>query len=566
MTLRSSLSKAWRYAPSLILLLVWLGQSLCWGVPSASATPANQSESTRRDLGPGFPSSISLQLGEIRSVPVENIERVAIGDPNVLDITIVSSTEILLQAKSAGTTNLIVWDKAGQHVSNVEVSDRASEALEGQLRTLVSDLKLSRVQVRREHDKVFLIGEVTSQSDLDRLEQMLAAYKAQVTNLVTVSAPPAPPKYPPLVKLTGQLIDISRSDLEKLGVKWSEGLSLTEPAVTDRTLKDALTRWGTSFDRSSVVMTLSALVQQNRARVLEEPKLVTVSGKSASSFIGLDVPVASGTTAISTATATVSTSVTFRSTGILLNITPTVHEPEPSPDGSTAPTSRQVTTIIAAEISGIDKSVGVTIPSGTSSVFVPGFKIRKTNTEVTMGSGETVVIAGLLEIEDAHNLSQVPALGSIPLFGRLFRTPEISSSQRELVIAVTPEVLEHETQEPDREKATALEHALAGAKPVVQAGPNTPLHYAMHVQDRIAKVIRWPLSEKKAGQERRLKLRLHVTADGTLQDALIAESSGSDALDAEALRAARAQTPYLPFPPELTVRDLWIEAAIVFRP
>ncbi len=566
MTSRACPRHAQLITGGLITVLLWVLGGSAWAVPALSdqATPSPQTEK-------GLSTPIFLQPGEIRSVAVENVERVAIGDPEVLDVTVVSANELLLQAKGAGTTNLIVWDQTGQHLSQVEVTDPTIRALEPRLRQLISDLKFSRVRVRREHDKLFLIGEVATQADLDRLEQLLGAYRAQVSNLVVVSEPLKPklPEHPPLVKLTVKLIEISRSDLEKLGVKWSEGITFTEPARTDRTFHNALFGlWGTSVDRTSVTMTLNALVEQKRARVLEEPKLVTVSGKEASSFIGLEVPIATGTTAVATATTTVSTAVAFRSTGILLKITPTVLEAPPSSD-TTTPPSRKINTVISTEISGVDKSVGVAIPAGTgsSTVFVPGFKVRKASTEVTAESGETVMIAGLLEVEDSHTISQVPGLGSMPVVGRLFRSPEVSSSQRELVITVTPEVLDHEISAPEEELA-ALPQAV-GTAHVPGAGPSSaqsPLAYAMQIQDRIAKAIRWPLSEKKAGEEKRLKLRLRVAADGTLKDALITESSGSDALDAEALRAAKAQAPFSAFPPELTANDLWIEAAIVFRP
>ena len=149
-------------------------------VPSADASAADAAAVSA-------PSQISLEPGEIRTLMVDNLTRVALGDPKVADITLVSSNEALLQAKAPGLTNLILWDAQGKHLWDIEVVDHKPEALEAQLRNLVLELGLAGVAVKRENDKVFLTGEVSTQGDLDRLEQMLSAYKGQVTNLASVT-------------------------------------------------------------------------------------------------------------------------------------------------------------------------------------------------------------------------------------------------------------------------------------------------------------------------------------------------------------------------------------------
>jgi len=496
------------------------------------------------------PSVISLEAGELRTLAVDEITRVAVSDPDVVDVTIVSSNEVLLQAKSPGTTNLILWDRRGQHVSDVEVIDRGPQETEAQLRQLLQELKLPDVSVKRENGKLFLIGEVSQQDELDRLEQMLSAYRG-VTNLVSIPAVPAPVAGPPpLVKLSVQVIEVNRSDLEKLGVAWSQSIALDEQAMSAASVSDTLLRIGQTVSRDSLRATLNALVQKNKARILAEPKLVTASGKAASSFIGLDVPVIQATT-VGEATGAVTASIEFRKTGVLLEMTPNVLD------------DQRITTTLDAEVSGIDTASGLTVPVGSKTVLVPGFKVRKANTEVTTASGETIFIAGLLEVEDSEAVSQVPALGSIPVLGRLFRSPEVKSTQRELIIAVTPELMGR--AEETIEKAVAVEEALAVAE--VTASVEDPmLRYALQVQDRIADAIRYPLREKELGLSGRLKLRLHLFKDGTLGRALIAESSGLKALDLEAVKAAESQSPYPPFPSGLGQQDLWLELPVLFHP
>lgn len=194
---------------------------------------------------------------------------------------------------------------------------------------------------------------------------------------------------------------------------------------------------------------------------------------------------------------------------------------------------------------------------------MPGFKTRKTSTEVTTKSGETIVIAGLLQSEDSKSVSQVPGLGDMPVVGRLFRSPEVKSKNTELVIAVTPELKVDEGMEADR--TFALEQALAVAE--VTASVEDPrLRYALQVQDRIAKALRYPKREGELKLDGRVKLKLHLFADGTLARVMVAQSSGIEALDMEALKAAESQSPYPAFPTQMLERELWIEVPVIFRP
>ncbi len=518
--------------------------------PSQSAAPAQPFFSQSSPI----PPTVMLELGDVKSFGVNDLRRVAIGNPEILDVSIVSPNEILLQAKATGATNLILWESTGQRTSLVQVTDPRTGAVQAQLNQLIKELNLPNVQVKREEGKIFLTGEAPRKEDVDRIDDMLEAFPG-VTNLTRVPLPPLPSATPPLVKLTVQVIELTRSDLERLGVKWSSAVSLTEPEVTDLSFSNALFRWGTSMTRSSFSATLNALVEQNKARLLAEPKLVTASGKEASSFIGVEVPVLESTSA-SVGTSAVSTNVKFRKTGVLLKITPYVID------------EHQITITIDAEVSSIDTASALNVPVGGSTVSVPGFNVRRANSEVNTVSGGTIFIAGLLQAEDTKNSSQVPALGSVPVFGRLFRSPEKKSTQRELVITVTPERLV-DPEAPTKEKVAAVEQALSVAEVTASATPesedNPTLNYAMQVQDRIARSIQYPAAEKEQGHSGQVKLRLHLFRDGTLERAIVSTPSGVQAFDQAALEAAQGQSPYPPFPKEIAQQELWLELPVLFR-
>ncbi len=499
---------------------------------------------------------VLLQPGELRVAAVENVGRVAVGKSEIVDVSVISPNELLLHAKATGTTNLILWTPHGQEVWALEVVDRTPETTETQVRQLLEALGVASVQVKREQDKVFLLGQVDQPSDLDRLEQMLSAFPP-VTNLVRVVPPPlaasTAPTAPPMVSLAVQVIEMNRTDLEKLGVKWSESLSLTEPAATDLTFKDALVKWGTSLTRSSISASLNALVEQNRARLLAEPKLVTASGKEASTFVGVEVPILKATTT-GTGTGTVTVNVEFKNTGVTLKMTPTVLA------------DRRITTSMEAEVSDIDRSVAILI----SGVSVPGFSVRKASTQINTASGETVLVAGLLKANDSQTISQVPGLGGMPVVGRLFRSPEEKSSRLELVIAVTPVLMDEATGQ-GHDKLTAVEQALAHAEVTLPPPGDDPLAaYALQVQQRVAGSLRYPAEIPAEHRELltavRVKLRLHLFRDGTLDQVTILESSGLQAFDQAVIQTAQQQSPFPAFPPTLTRQDLWLELPVLFRP
>ena len=610
----SSLERAWRHEPQplssyKVHLINW-GVSLLLGlVPTAhvasqehqetlqettevsslqrtEASPPSQSVMADQMLAtaPEIPPAVVLAPGHLHSLSATEVQRVALGDPDIADVTIVSPTQILMHAKKVGSTTLILWDAQGQHEVAMYVVDPQPQAVGEEVRRLLAQLTFDRVDVKLEGGKVFLLGEVDDDDQMKALEQMASTFPDTVVNLVRVKPTAAAQAVGvpaaatvPLVKLAVQVVEVNRTDLEKLGVKWSESIGFADAELTNQTTTQALFHWGTSVSRTSAGATLNALVRQNKARILSEPKLVTSSGKEASSFIGLDVPILTATS-FSTTTAATSASIEFRKTGVLLTMTPNVIMTE---------AGQRITTIIQAEISGVDDSVALQVPVGSRTVSVPGFKVRKANTEVSTRSGETIMIAGLLEAEDTRNVDQVPALGSLPVLGRLFRSPEMESTRRELVIAVTPELVKPEnaasTSESSASSPTssmkapqasatseasrtdALEQAFAIAQ-VMAPVQDPTLQYALQVQEHIAKAIHYPPQHPFADREGHVKLRVHLLANGALKEALIAESSGSEVFDQEALRSARSQAPYPPFPPTISQQDLWLDIPILFRP
>ena len=507
------------------------------------------------DAGPAPAADvISLEPGEIRTLTTETIQRVAVGDPEVVDVTLVSLKELLLKGVAVGTTNLIIWDQRGQRVWNVEVVDHKPEALEEELRRLLGELDLPTVSVKRERGRLFFIGEVPRQEDLDQLEQMLSAYRDQITNLVTALPSTPPPAEPPKsVKLTVQVIEMTGEAKDKLGVDWMDSLTFTETAFgavgTTASLPSRLReafRVG-ALSRTGFSAVLNVLVSNGKARILAEPKLVAASGKDATTIIGVEIPIITTT---SVSSGTVSQNIEFKQTGVELKFKPTVLEDEHS-----------IQLALNAKVSSIDTTNAITV----SGITVPGFRIRETKTEIVTESGEPVFISGLLQDEEKKNLSQLPGVGSIPVLGTLFRSTQFTNNQTELVVVVTPELMA-QPEEPDALREQAVEQSLASAELAATAVADPTLRYALEIQGRIAGAIRYPMRGDEPRQDGRVTLRLHLFRDGTLGQAVVAESAGVAAFDTEALTVAQAQAPYPPFPSDLVQQDLWLEIPVLFRP
>jgi pilus assembly protein CpaC len=503
-----------------------------------------------------LPAELWLMVGELHTLTVADVSRVAVGNPEIVDVTIVSSSELLLHAKQIGRTALVVWDPGGRRMIQAHVLDPQLDQVTDELAAWLKQLGFGQVRLEREGEIVVLVGEVASENDLERLGRLLDRYP-DVTNLVTVKPtpppPPPPPEPPPTsVALTVQLIEMRRDGTDKLGVDWRDSITFTETAfsalgpsgVSQTARLGEAFRFG-ALSRDGLTAVLNLLVQQGKARVLAEPKLVAASGKQATASLGLEVPLI---TATSISQGVVTQSIKFRQTGVELKFQPTVLQDQHS-----------IQLAIDAQVSTIDKSNAITV-SGTT---VPGFRIRKTQTELIVDSGETVLIAGLIQDEETENLSQVPGVGSIPVLGMLFRSKEFVTGQTELIIMVTPELMADTAKEADR--SFALERALAGAE-LAGAVDDPVLRYALAIQDRIAQAIRYPQREKELGLGGRVKLKLHLFQDGTLGRAVVAESSGIEVLDLEALKAAETQAPYPPFPTDLTRRELWLDLPVLFRP
>ncbi|MGH3971287.1 MAG: type II and III secretion system protein family protein, partial [Mycobacterium sp.] len=223
----------------------------------------------------------------------------------------------------------------------------------------------------------------------------------------------------------------SRTVLKELGINWTgvqgsantlvQNFATQNPTtVTGTTLQNAITFGRTSLTGVSFNATLDALAQEGLVTTLAEPNLTAMSGQTASFLAGGEFPVP---VAVSSAAGTAPTiSVEFKTFGVGLDFTPTVVD------------ANHVNLRIRPEVSQLTSTGAVEI----SGFSIPALTVRRAETSVELGSGQTFAIAGLLQNQTEQDISKVPGLGDIPILGQLFRSDRFQHNETELVILVTP--------------------------------------------------------------------------------------------------------------------------------
>jgi pilus assembly protein CpaC len=161
---------------------------------------------------------------------------------------------------------------------------------------------------------------------------------------------------------------------------------------------------------------INLAVNNGDAYVLATPELSARSGGKAEFLAGGQIPI------ISPASASSPASVTFKDYGIKLVIEPV------------ADAKNNVSALLRTEVSNVDNSVAV---GGN-----PGFLTRKTDSEFNVKTGETIVLSGLVNTEIQKDISKLPGLGDLPVLGSLFRSKNFRSGRTDLVIFVTPSVID----------------------------------------------------------------------------------------------------------------------------
>ena len=390
---------------------------------------------------------VEVSLNESKYMAASGITRLAVGNPAIADVQLLSSGDFLLVGKKSGTTSLIVWSDGGrrtEYTVYVAGNDR------GMASAIQDAIGYPKVHVQMMKDRVMLRGKVENQYEHDVAMKIAGLYtggdESGVIDLLEM-------EHPSQIRLEAQIIEINSDYTKNLGIQyWSQtpgsssnsGSSSNNPN-NDITVGTAgLFYGGEDFSSNrkhggwlgshiaNVNVTLQALINEGKARILSRPSITTMSGKTANILIGgrIPIPVSDGNGNVS---------IDWHEYGVKLNIEPVVDSED------------KITSKVHAEVSTLDYSHGVKI----DSFSVPGIATREAESEVNVRSGMTMAIGGLINSEDAKIVSKIPLLGDLPIIGRFFRHTSNTRDKRELIILITPTLVADDTPAPMSQRMKA---------------------------------------------------------------------------------------------------------------
>lgn len=395
---------------------------------------------------------LNVSVNGSRYMEDSGITRLAVGNPDIADIRLLSNNDYLVVGKEAGSTSLLVWSDHGRQEYNVYVSGDD----EGTEKAIQKAIGYPGVKVQMMNGKLLLRGKVKNQYEHDSAVKVAQLYlgsgggaasstsangegqgAAADSNIIDLLDMTNPSQ----VRLEAQIIEINTSAERNLGIQyWSPTIGSSTGSGSDSG-NDDLTRGssglfyaGENFKNSrgsfgwlgshfsNINASLQALVTEGKARILSRPSITTMSGQKANILIGGRIP-------IPTSAGDGQIAIDWREYGIRLNIEPVVDA------------ENKITSKVHAEVSTLDYGHSVT----ENDFSIPAIASREADAVINVRSGMTMAIGGLLNSQDGKTVTKIPLLGDIPIIGQFFRHTQKTRDNRELLILITPTLVSDDT-------------------------------------------------------------------------------------------------------------------------
>jgi len=357
----------------------------------------------------------------------DKLRRVYVSNPAVLDAMTASLFEVVITAKAAGSSSLVLWTVGGQAqvytvLADVDVS--------GLRESLDQALPGAHVEVAVQQGRIHLTGVVDSDAASEEAARLAGIYSKEVVNSLVVD-----PRHLPQVELQVRIAEIDRSKLTEFGInlfslgknsgaittgQFSPPSYQTQNGSNTAIISDYLNLFYFNFEHG-LGTTIRDLQTKGVLQILAEPNLMTVHGKTARFLAGgqFPYPIVQPGGAGSVPTVTVQ----FQPYGVKLEFTPFVNS-----DGT-------IRLKVAPEVSALDYTNQVVI----AGYVLPALSTRRAETEVELKDGES---SGILDNRTTDSLSKVPGIADVPVLGQLFRSKNLNRSTMELVVIVTPRIID----------------------------------------------------------------------------------------------------------------------------
>lgn len=357
------------------------------------------------------------------------VESLLVADPAIADVRVVSQGVAYVYGKASGSTNLIALGDGQQRRGTMRLE--VGPSLQGVNAAAVSSSIAGRSPLA--------LGNVENVEQATRLDASLSSQatpEIPATNLATYEGTPQ-------VNIRVRFAEVSRQKLLSYGVNWSAlvnsgnfsfgfltGGPLSQAAQAGAT---NLISGGFSSGSANVDVLLDALQSNGILEILAEPNITAMTGQTASFLAGGEIPVPVPVNRDLVG-------IEYKPYGVSLMFTPTLLP------------GRRIALQVRPEVSTLSSNSTVEIVG----VTVPTFQVRRADTSVEVGSGQTFAIAGLFQRNNSQDMDKLPLLGDMPVLGNLFRSKRFQQNETELVILITPYLVQPTSE---RNLATPLDDA-----------------------------------------------------------------------------------------------------------
>src|SRR5947207_2007307 len=369
------------------------------------------------------------------------IIRVLSSNPSVIETLATSPTEIVVEGRAAGSSSLILWDQSGRSQMLDVIVDVDVAGLRSAIERSYPD---QHIDVQADGGRLILTGKVTDAKMVEDLTKMAGVYSNQIVNSLTLGI-----SHDRQVLLEVKFAEVDRTRFSQVGVNlFSTGAGNTlgttttgqfggfgtqhitdiagpgthnGPFTSEQTINNVLNIFLFRPDIHFGAV-IEALQQKSVLQILAEPNLMAINGQKATFLAGGEFPFpivqpGNGFTAVT---------IQFKPFGVRLEFTGNI-----ASDGT-------IRLHVAPEVSTLDFTNALAIQGFT----VPAISTRRAETELELKDGQSFGIAGLLDNRAQAQLNKAPGIGDIPVLGQLFRSRNINKSNTELLVLVTPHIID----------------------------------------------------------------------------------------------------------------------------
>lgn len=377
---------------------------------------------------------VPINRSEIITSPV-SMGEVIVSNPEIADIYVHGKDKVSIIGKGLGQTSVRLFDENNRLIRDMDVL--VTYDLPAIRRALHDFLPNERIGVEMVNTRIALTGEVSGSEAASTALEIATQFLSPTRDATQIPDQDPAVEIAPIINLmkigAGQQVmlrirvgEIQRGTLKQLGVGFNADKNSGDLPfqVLSSTGISGLGRIAMDYANSSGVNTISATIdaleQDSLLKILAEPNLVALSGEQAEFLAGGEVPVP-----IAQENNTVT--VDYKTFGVSVRFTPYVLS------------QNRIRIQVMPEVSERNDGEGIDIGGGA---IVPAFDVRRASTTVELAPGESFMIAGLMQDSLRSGINQVPGISEIPILSSLFRNTSYDRAETELILAVTPYIVD----------------------------------------------------------------------------------------------------------------------------